>query len=473
MIHETATVPKFENDTVIFGRYKRLHLVGVGGAGMSGMAEILNNLGYAVTGSDNSPSEITEHLEELGITVHKGHAGVNLGEADVVVISSAVSEDNPEVVEANRRGIPIIKRAEMLGELMRLKFSIGIAGTHGKTTTTSMIGKILTDANLDPTVIVGGVVMGKGTGASLGKGQYMVAEADEYDRSFLKMFPSVAVVLNIEPDHLECYDDLAHLENSFLEYMNRTPFYGEVVFCADDPALTRLAPRIKRSKATFGLNENADYRAVDITSGQGRSRFGVMNKGEMLGYLDIRVPGRHNVLNALAATATAIELEIPFEIVADSLREFGGVVRRFEIKGLVDDIMVVDDYAHHPTELKATLSTAKDYYDRRVIAVFQPHLYSRTRQFYREFAEVLQLADMAFVVDIYPAREKPLPGVTSKMIAEWAEEKKMKKIGYLGAWERAVDKIVGLARPGDMIINIGAGSIYRINPIILQKLSER
>ncbi len=473
MINETATVRKFENSKVIFGRFMRLHLVGIGGAGMSGMAEILNNLGYAVTGSDTSPSEITEHLEQLGITVQKSHDGANVGEADVVVISSAVSEDNPEVAEAKRRGIPIIKRAEMLGELMRLKFSIGIAGTHGKTTTTSMIGKILTDAALDPTVIVGGVVVGKGTGASLGSGEYMVAEADEYDRSFLKMFPSVAVVLNIEPDHLECYDDLAHLENSFLEYMNRTPFYGEVVFNIDDPTLARLLPQMKRSWVTFGLSEEADYRAVDITSGQGKSRFTVMKRDEIFGEVEICVPGRHNVLNALAATATAAELEIPFETIADSLQEFGGVVRRFEIKGVVDDIMVVDDYAHHPTELIATLSTAKNYYDRRVIAVFQPHLYSRTDRFYREFADALQLADLAFVVDLYPAREKPIPGVTSELISDWAQKSGLKKIEYLGKWEDAADKIVSLVHQGDMIINIGAGSIYRINPIILKKLKDR
>ncbi|UCD18693.1 MAG: UDP-N-acetylmuramate--L-alanine ligase [Candidatus Zixiibacteriota bacterium] len=457
----------------MFGKFRELHFVGIGGSGMSGIAEILHNLGYKITGSDNNPGEVTEHLESLGITVYAEHRTENVGSTNVVVISSAVGHDNPEVIEAGRMGIPVIKRAEMLGELMRLKFSIGIAGTHGKTSTTSMIGKIMSDAGLDPTVIVGGVVAGKGSGASLGTGDYLVAEADEYDRSFLSMFPSMAIVTNIEPDHLECYNGISDLENSFLEYMNRVPFYGSVIYAIDDPRLQKLQKQVKRASVSFGLSESADYRAVDIALNEGRSEFTVLRRGKKLGNVVLCVPGRHNVENALAAVAATMELEIPFETIADALLTFPGVVRRFEFKKVINDIIVIDDYAHHPTEVVATLRTARDCYRRRVIAVFQPHLFSRTQQFYREFAEALRMADIAYVVDIHPAREKPIAGVTAELITRYASERGYNTVRFIGAKENAAAEVLRIARSGDMIITIGAGSVYRVNPEIVKGLESR
>jgi len=302
----TCAPTKFERKKMIFNKFKELYFVGIGGSGMSGIAEILNNLGYTVNGSDNSPGRITDYLENIGVNIYSEHSGDNLGNSNVVVIPSAVGEDNPEVKEARRRGIPVIKRAEMLGELMRLKYSIGISGTHGKTTTTSMLGKILIDANFDPTLIVGGIVAGKGSGAQLGAGDYLVAEADEYDRSILAMFPSMAVVLNLEPDHLECYDGMEDLENSFLTYMNRVPFYGMVVYNNDDPTLVKLSEKITRTSASFGQSVGSDYQAVDLQLTDGGSQFVMFNRGEKLGEIIMRVPGIHNAMNALAAAASAI-----------------------------------------------------------------------------------------------------------------------------------------------------------------------
>ncbi len=457
---------------MIFGKFKELYFVGIGGSGMSGIAEILHNLGYKITGSDISTGEVTDHLAGLGIEVYDRHDGVNIGTANVVVISSAVKEDNPEVIEARKRGIPVIKRAEMLGELMRLKYSIGVSGTHGKTTTTSMLGKIMSDARLDPTVIVGGIVAGKGSGASLGAGDYLVAEADEFDRSFLSMFPTMAVITNIEPDHLECYDGMEDLENSFVTYMNRVPFYGEVVYCADDPIMAKLKKRITRASVSFGLTPGADYQAIDIKHREGGSEFELFRHDERLGKIILNVIGEYNIRNALAAAAAALELEVDFDTVAESLKNFRGVGRRFEIKAVVNDIMVVDDYAHHPTEIIATLDSAKKSYNRRVLAVFQPHLFSRTQLFYREFAEALRRADKCFLVDIFPARERPIQGVTSEMITRYAAEKGYGDITYIGPKENAVGRIQDEARGGDLVITIGAGSITRINPDIVEALKR-
>jgi UDP-N-acetylmuramate--alanine ligase len=456
----------------MFGKFRRLFFVGIGGAGMSGIAEILHNLGYQISGSDSSPSEVTDYLRSLGVTVHDGHRASNLAQVDVVVISSAVGDTNPEVVEARRREIPVIKRAEMLGELMRLKFSVGIAGTHGKTTTTSMIGRIFRQANLQPTLIVGGIVAELGTGATLGAGDYLIAEADEYDRSFLAMFPTMAVVLNIEPDHLDCYDGIDDLKNAFLTYINRVPFYGSAIVSADDPNIASLRAKFNRPHATFGFSAEADYRAVNINMTTGRTTCSVYRRGDLLGELILRVPGRHNVANALAATAAAAELDIPFATIADALRGFTGVGRRFEIIGEVNGITVVDDYAHHPTEITATLRTAKDVYGRRVIAVFQPHLFSRTRDFLREFAESLSAADHVILTDIYPAREEPIPGVTSDSIRAEAEKLGFRHFEYVGTKDHAVEAVAKIARPGDMVITIGAGSITHIKKPILERLQK-
>lgn len=447
----------------MFGRFKHLHFVGIGGAGMSGIAEILVNLGYQVSGSDSTPSEITEYLATLGIRIDNAHLAENVAGTDVVVISSAISESNSEVQAARQRKIPVIKRAEMLGELMRLKFSIGVAGTHGKTTTTSMIGMILQQAKLNPTLIVGGVVAELGTGAALGSGDYLVAEADEYDKSFLAMFPSMAVVLNVEPDHLECYNGMEDLLGSFLTYINRVPFYGSAIISAEDPNIQSFRGKISRPYATFGFSNDADYCATNITLEPQRTVFSVYHQQELLGEIILRVPGRHNVANALAAIAATRELDVPFVPIADALRLFRGVGRRFETIGEESGILVIDDYAHHPTEIKATLSAAKAVYPgRRVIAIFQPHLFSRTQQFAPEFAQALSLADRVILTDIYPARELPIPGVTSDTIRAEAEKFGAKQFRYVGTKEHALEAVKEMARPGDVIITIGAGSITYI-----------
>ncbi len=457
----------------MFGKIRKLYFVGIGGSGMSGIAEILHNLGFEISGSDQTPSDITRYLTERGVRIYDSHDAANIREAEVVVISSAVGEANPEVVEARRLGIPVIKRAEMLGELMRLKFSIGVAGTHGKTTTTSMVGRILQTGGLKPTIIVGGVVAELGTGAALGGGEYLVAEADEYDKSFLSMFPTMAVVTNVEPDHLECYNGMEDLTNSFLTYMNRVPFYGSVVLSADNDNLIHLRERLTRPFVTFGFSVDADYRAMEMRMEPGRSVFSVFRRGQLLGEIILRVPGKHNVANALAAVAACTELGVPFEIIADGLRGFTGVGRRFEYVGEVNGITVVDDYAHHPTEVEATLRTAKDVYGRRVIVVFQPHLFTRTREFVGEFADALAIADKCLLVDIYPAREKPIEGVVSEIIQTNAAEKGIGDFTCIGQRTNVPEAVAKVARPGDLVITMGAGSITLERKNILEALKKQ
>ena len=468
-------IETFTRAGMIFSKYKNLYFVGIGGAGMSGMARILHNLGYNVAGSDNCPTEVTDYLESSGITIYSGHIGQQVEGADLVVISSAIDDSNPEVVAALEQGIPIIKRAEMLGELMRLKFSIGIAGTHGKTTTTAMIGKILTVARRDPTVLIGGRAMETESGGLLGQGEIMVAEADEFDRSFLKMFPSIAVITNIEEDHLDCYNDLHDLLDSFAEYIGRVPFYGSVVIPADDGNVARIRDGIKRPIVTFGFDSDADVCAMNLEFADFGSRFDLFVRGEARGTLTLRVPGRFNIANALAAIAAALEIDVPLEAIEEGLREFRGVGRRFEIIGIGRGVTVIDDYAHHPSEVGATLGgiVQSRQGDRgRTIAIFQPHLFSRTRDFYRQFAEVLHLADIALVVDIYPAREKPLPGISAEMIAEYAASIGYKNLRYIGLKENAIDEAAGLAVEGDVIITMGAGDIFRIGPKLMDKLED-
>lgn len=472
-VAKTKAAGLFRRKSIMFGKIKRLYFVGIGGAGMSGIAEILHNLDYEIAGSDSTPSDITEYLSKLGVKVFNSHQGENLGDSQVVVISSAVGEDNSEVIEARRRGLPVIKRAEMLGELMRLKYSIGIAGTHGKTTTTSMIGRILQQGNYQPTLIVGGVVAELGTGAALGTGDYLVAEADEYDKSFLSMYPSMAVVTNMEPDHLDCYKDEEDLYRSFVAYMNRVPFYGSVIIPNEDKNIAKYKELIARPYFTFGLNEDADYRAVDIKREIGRTTFTVLRRNELLGELILRVPGQHNVMNALAATSAATELEVSFTTISDALLAFKGVGRRFEIIGQANNITVIDDYAHHPTEIAATLKTAKENYKGRVIVIYQPHLFSRTRDFLNQFADSLSIADKTLMVDIYPAREKPIEGVTSKAIVDVAVKKKLGDFEYLGPKENAPARAVEIAKPGDVIITMGAGSVTLLKLKILEMLKKK
>lgn len=462
----------FKREKIMFGKIKKLFFVGIGGAGMSGIAEILFNLGYEIKGSDSTPSEITNYLQDLGIEIFINHKAVNIENSDVVVITSAVGEENPEVVEARRIGVPVIKRAEMLGELMRLKFSIGVSGTHGKTSTTSMIGTILQHGKYKPTLIVGGIVAGLGTGAALGSGDYLVAEADEYDKSFLAMFPSMAVITNLEADHLDCYDGLEDLIDSFVTYMNRVPFYGQVILSADDDNLKNIRHRISRPYKTFGFSIDADYRALNLKMESGRTTFSVYKEGDLLGEIILRVPGEFNVMNALAAIASCYELEVPFEMIADGLMNFNGVGRRFEIIGEENDVLLVDDYAHHPSEIKATLETAKKVYGRRIVVVFQPHLFSRTRDFKDQFIESLALADKTYLVDIYPAREKPIAGVTSEILVQDAQKLGYENFEYLGAKENAVDKIAQRAEANDLVITMGAGSITLIKNHIMEALKK-
>lgn len=463
----------FMNRRAIFGRIKRLYFVGIGGAGMSGIAEILYNLGYEISGSDTTPSEVTEYLGRIGVRVDESHDGENITGFDVVIISSAVGEDNPEVIAARKQGLPVIKRAEMLGELMRLKFSIGVAGTHGKTTTTSMIGRILQTADLKPTLIVGGVVSELGTGASLGEGDYLVAEVDEYDRSIYNTFPSLAVLTNIELDHLDCYDDLDDLKSAFLSYVNRVPFFGAAVISADDKESISLRDRITRPFVTFGFSEKADYRALNIRREHNRTVFSVEHNGVPLGDISLRVAGRHNVANAMAAVAAASELEIDFDVIVNGLSGFNGVSRRFETIGTVNGITVIDDYAHHPTEVYATLTTARELYDGRLLAVFQPHLYSRTQEHLSAFARELAAADLCVLTDIYPAREEPIPGLTSDSIRKEAEKLNVGCFSYVGVKENAIEVITKDAKAGDVILIIGAGSITHIGKAVLERLGRK
>ena len=472
---QVRTVENFSRAHMIFSKYKKLHFVGIGGAGMSGMAKILHNLGYVISGSDNNPSEVTEHLESLGIKIYSGHSGPQVVGVDLVVISSAVDDSNPEVMEATAAGIPIIKRAEMLGELMRLKFSIGIAGCHGKTTTTAMLGRILNLANLDPTVLIGGRAIESDSGGQLGRGEIMVAEADEFDRSFLKMFPSIAVITNIEEDHLDIYRDLEDLLGAFAEYISRVPFYGSVIIPESDPNVARIRSQIKRPIVTFGFEPTADVRAGNITYTAHGSRFDLLFKGLLLTNIVLSVPGKFNIANALAAAAAALEIEVPVTAIEEGLRSFRGVGRRYQVMGQARGVTVIDDYAHHPSEVAATLtgihqSRGKQNY--KIIAIFQPHLFTRTRDFYKQFAEALHHADTALVADIYPAREKPIAGITAALIADYAASIGYKNVQYIGLKENAIEASAALAQNGDIIITMGAGDIFRICENIIKRLGQ-
>jgi UDP-N-acetylmuramate--alanine ligase len=457
---------------VFFNKVKRLHFVGIGGVGMSGIAEVLLNLGYTVTGSDLKESEITERLSSLGAKIAIGHKGENVEEVDAVVISSAIKSGNPEVEFARRRKIPVIRRAEMLAELMRLKFSVGVAGTHGKTTVTSMIGHLLTEAGLDPTIIVGGRVLSLGTNAVLGEGDFLVAEADEFDRSFLKLYPSVAVITNLEPEHLDCYRDLVELQEAFLEFANRVPFYGRVVLCLDEENLQLLVPKLERSLLSYGLVPQADLRAERLSFKENRCTFELLLGGDNLGEFSLRIPGEHNVKNALAALAVAHELGIPPERCRESLASFQGVGRRFEFKGSVNDILVYDDYAHHPTEVIATLKAARSGWNRRVVVVFQPHLYSRTRDFHQDFGKSFFNAEILIVTEIYPAREEPIPGVTAELIVEAAREFGHKQVHYLPRREEVVPFLKEILKPGDLVMTMGAGNITRLSDELVKELKR-
>ena len=453
----------------MFLKPQRVHFIGIGGIGMSGIAEILLNLGNTVSGSDLRNTFITERLASLGATIFEGHAAANVIGAGVVVTSSAVNERNPEVVEALRRKIPVIPRAEMLAELMRLKYGIAIAGMHGKTTTTSMIATVLAAGGLDPTVVVGGRVDAIGSNARLGKSQYLVAEADESDRSFLKLSPILSVVTNLDREHMDCYRDMADVEDAFVEFMDRVPFYGACVACLDNPLLASILPRVRRKIFTYGSDTHADYVLRMLPPADGaRSRFEVATcDGCVLGPFDLHVPGAHNVLNATAAIAIATLLEVSPDHIAEGLRNFRGVDRRFQLKGCVNGIAVVDDYGHHPTEIRATIRAARDCNYSRIHVIFQPHRYTRTRDLFDEFVTAFDDAATVEVLDIYAASEDPINGITSQTLVA-----AMRHSGaeYAFSASQAIERVVDRAEPNDVILTLGAGSVSQIAPLVVERL---
>lgn len=454
----------------MFSSIKKIHFVGIGGIGMSGIAEILLDEGFVVSGSDRNLSEVTERLERLGAEIREGHRPENVGpDVDALVYSSAVPLDNGEVLEAVRRKIPVIRRAEMLAEVMRLKYGIGIAGTHGKTTTTSMIGLILLEGGLDPTVIVGGKLSGLGgTNARLGHGDFIVVEADEFDRSFLSITPTIAVLTTLETDHLDCYRDLEDIKSAFIQFAMKVPFYGFIVLCLDEPALQDIMPQLNRKKMiTYGLTPQADIEAVDLRQKDNTTEFTVIRHGEDLGRITLQMPGRHNVQNALASIAVGLELGVPFDNVRSGIEKFTGVNRRWEKKGEQDGVIVYDDYAHHPTECRATLSGVKEGWRRRVVCVFQPHLYSRTRDFYEEFGKAFLLADVLVVTDVYPAREEPIQGVTGELIANAAKQYGHKDVHYVPDKREIPEVLKRLVRNNDIVITMGAGDIWKYGEAFL------
>jgi UDP-N-acetylmuramate--alanine ligase len=440
---------------------KNIHFVGIGGIGMSGIAEILLSQGFKVTGSDLAKSEVTERLENLGVTIYEGHSAENLKEVDVLVYSSAVNLENPEVKEAISRKIPVIKRAEMLAECMRMKYGIGIAGTHGKTTTTSMVGLVLTEAGIDPTIIVGGKLSGLGgTNARLGKGDYIVVEADEYDRTFLKLTPVIAAITTLEKEHLDTYKDLDDIKMAFVEFANKVPFFGFVVLCLDEPALQDIIPQINKKIFTYGITPQADIRATDITYSGNTTEFSVIYLGQELGKIKLNVPGLHNIKNSLVAVTIAKEMGVDFNLIKSTLESFNGVYRRFE-KKYDNSIMVIDDYAHLPTEINVTLDGIRRGWNRRLVAVFQPHLYSRTRDFYAEFGRSFLNSDIFICTDVYPAREKPIEGITGELITNTAKNFGHKNVFYEPDKTKIPELLQKIYKPGDIIITLGAGDIWK------------
>jgi len=453
-------------------RIRTVHLVGIGGAGMSGIAELLLNLGYRVSGSDIRPSPVLERLRQLGARIAIGHHPENIGEADVVVFSTAVRPENPELVAARERQIPVIPRAEMLAELMRLKYSIAVAGSHGKTTTTSMIATVLAQAGWDPTIVVGGRLRAIDSHAKLGSGDFMVVEADESDRSFLKLSPTFAVITNIDREHLDHYADLAELRDAFVEFANRVPFYGSVIVCLDDENVQAILPRLMRKVITYGLSSQSEVSAVEIeTPDCFRTTFVARWRGETLGRIRLSVSGQHNVYNALAACAVGLELEIPFETIAAALEDFRGVDRRFQVKGEAGGVLIVDDYGHHPTEIKATLATAR-LCGRRVVVLFQPHRYTRTHLLLEDFARAFYDADVVLVTDIYAAGEDPIEGVTAERLVERLREFGHRQAQYVGDLEAAIAATRAVLRPGDLLLTLGAGSVTQAADRLVIALPE-
>jgi len=458
----------------MFGRAEHIYFVGIGGIGMSGIAEVLLNLGYRVSGSDLKAGEITANLARLGATIHVGHQARNIEGADVLVTSSAIKPDNPEILAAKAAKVPVIPRAEMLAELMRMKYGVAVAGTHGKTTTTSLIATILNAAGFDPTVVVGGRVDALGSNAKLGRSQYFVAEADESDGSFLLLTPTIAVVTNIDLEHLDYYSGLAQLKQTFLTFINKVPFYGLCVLCNDDENVRALIPQTRKRLVTYGLAAPAEFYATDIAQEQFGTRFtahhGTAGK---LGEVRLQLPGRHMAQNALAAIAVAMELGIPFPVAADAMARFGGVRRRFQRIGEVNDILVIDDYGHHPTEIMATLAAARAGFARRLVIAFQPHRYTRTRDLFNVFLTAFDDADKLIVTDIYAASEPPLEGVTAKKLVDGIRAMGHRDAEYLPTNDEVLEKLVEIARPGDLIMTLGAGNLNQVAVKLVERLRRK
>jgi UDP-N-acetylmuramate--alanine ligase len=458
----------------MFKRIKHVHLVGVGGIGMSGIAEVLCNLGFVVTGSDARKSKNTDRLEKMfNVGIAEGHAAENVGDAQVVVYSSAVKEDNPEVVVAKEKGIPVIPRAEMLAELMTLKpYAVAVAGTHGKTTTTSMVATILGHAGVDPTTVVGGVVDTLGSNARLGSSDWFVTEADESDRSFLMLYPTIAVVTNIDKEHMESYKGMDDVVQCFTDFVNKVPFYGAAIICLDDPNVQLIVPNIRRRRVTYGMTAQADVSGHDIRYNESfGSSFTVWKGTSVLGEIELPVPGKHNVYNALAATAVGLELDVPFQKIVEAFKTFKNANRRFQFKGEVNGITVVDDYGHHPTEILATLSAARyGSGGRRTVVVFQPHRYTRTQELMDEFAIAFNNADVLYVLDIYAASEQPIEGITAEFLTENIRRYGHKDATYIGDVDTAATRVSKDLQPGDLVITLGAGSVTRLSDEILEAL---
>ncbi|HUE81656.1 MAG TPA: UDP-N-acetylmuramate--L-alanine ligase [Pyrinomonadaceae bacterium] len=460
----------------MFRRIQQVHFVGIGGIGMSGIAEVLVNLGFRVSGSDLKRSNVTDRLQEMGVEFKEGHMVENVGAAHVVVRSTAVRDDNPEVVEAYRRSIPVIPRAEMLAELMRLKpHTVAVAGSHGKTTTTSMVATVLGHAGLDPTIVVGGVVGAFGSNAYLGTSDLMVVEADESDRSFLMLTPTIAVVTNIDREHMDYYHDMEDVRACFTNFVNKVPFYGVSVLCLDDPNVQAVIPHIERRRMTYGLSAQADISGHNIRYNHSfGSEFTVWRGADVIGEISLQVPGLHNVYNALAAIAVGLELEVPFAQIAEALGSFTGASRRFQTRGEEGGVLVVDDYGHHPTEIKATLAAAKiGSGGRRIVVLFQPHRYSRTNDLMEEFARSFNNADSLFVTDIYAASEDPIPGVTAEALTEEIKSFGHKDAHYVGKLEDAAVILRDHVRSGDLVLTLGAGTVNRVSEQLLTMLRER
>jgi UDP-N-acetylmuramate--alanine ligase len=452
------------------GKIQHIHFVGIGGIGMSGIAEVLLNLGYQVSGSDVKESEVTRRLAALGCEISHGHRKENVREADVVVVSSAVRKGNPEVEVAEQRLIPVIPRAEMLAELMRMKVGIAIAGTHGKTTTTSLIATVLAAGGLDPTVVIGGRLNSIGSNARLGQGDFLVAEADESDGSFVKLMPTIAVVTNIDADHLDYYSSIDEIKEAFLSFLDKLPFFGLAVLCLDHPNVQSLIPRLKKRFTTYGLTTQADYQAKEIVFDELSTTFDVLRQRNEVGRLRLQMPGLHNVYNALATVATAFEFDIPFRVVQESLGDFKGIQRRFQIKGEKKGILVVDDYGHHPVEIMATLKAARSGWKRRVVAVFQPHRYSRTQALFKEFLAAFYDADVLVLTDIYPAGEDRIEGVEAKSLFEGIREYGHKDVTYIPNKKEIAEHLLRILKPGDLVMTLGAGDITQISEELLNLL---